>query len=169
MYFLPLVAEAQPVAEQGRKKSFREEDLSLTTAAIAGLGVSAVSDDDDDAEHNDHPVLSAASLAAAARSTSRPPSLQTLLEDVPDSAAVPHTSSSGGDSDGKSRSNSLGDCLKKLTMNLHFDVGREILHIPTFSFSSFLASLSSLQLTRGDDLICFALPQYPFPQIEKRS
>jgi hypothetical protein len=80
----------------------REEDLSLTTA-IAGLGISAVSDDDDDAEHNDHPVLSAASLAAAARSTLRPPSLQTLLEDVPDSAAVPHTSSSGGDSDGKSR------------------------------------------------------------------
>ena len=81
----------------------REEDLSLTTAAIAGLGVSAVSDDDDDAEGNDHPVLSAASLAAAARSTLRPPSLQTLLEDMPDSATVPHTSSSGGDSDGKSR------------------------------------------------------------------
>jgi len=47
----------------------REEDLSLTTAAIAGLGLAAVSDDDDDPEGNDHPVLSAASLAAAARST----------------------------------------------------------------------------------------------------
>lgn len=81
----------------------REENLSLTTAAIAGLGLSAVSDDEDDAERNDHPVLSAASLAAAARSTLRPPSLQTLLEDVPDSAAVPHTDSSGGDSDGKSK------------------------------------------------------------------
>lgn len=81
----------------------REENLSLTTAAIAGLGLSAVSDDEDDAERNDHPVLSAASLAAAARSTLRPPSLQTLLEDVPDSAAVPHTDSSEGDSDGKSK------------------------------------------------------------------
>ncbi|XP_059444526.1 uncharacterized protein LOC132176356 [Corylus avellana] len=92
----------------------REEDLSLTTAAIAGLGVSAISDDDDDAEHNDHPVLSAASLAAAARSTLRPPSLQTLLEDVPDSAAVPHTSSSGGDSDGKSRSADKSSRTRKL-------------------------------------------------------
>ncbi|KAE8009882.1 hypothetical protein FH972_006289 [Carpinus fangiana] len=92
----------------------REEDLSLTTAAIAGLGVSAVSDDDDDAEGNDHPVLSAASLAAAARSTLRPPSLQTLLEDVPDSAAVPHTSSSGGDSDGKSRSADKSSRTRKL-------------------------------------------------------
>ncbi|XP_065634012.1 uncharacterized protein LOC111999363 isoform X2 [Quercus suber] len=79
----------------------REEDLSLATAAIAGLGLSSVSDDEDDAERDNHPVLSAAVVAAAARSTLRPPSLQTLLEDVPDSGAVPHTSSSGGDSEGK--------------------------------------------------------------------
>lgn len=81
----------------------REEDLSLATAAIAGLGLSSASDDEDDVERDDHPVLSAAAVAAAARSTLRPPSLQTLLEDTPDSAAIPHTSSSGGDSEGKSR------------------------------------------------------------------
>ncbi|KAA8533660.1 hypothetical protein F0562_030906 [Nyssa sinensis] len=46
-----------------------------------------------------HPVLS----AAAARSSLRPPSLQTLLEDVPYSAAVPHKFSFGGDSEGKSK------------------------------------------------------------------
>ncbi|XP_028788138.1 translation initiation factor eIF-2B subunit beta isoform X2 [Neltuma alba] len=82
----------------------REEDLSLATDAIAGLGISAGSDDEDDVERDDHPVLSAAAVAAAARSTLRPPSLQTLLEDLPDSAAVPPTSSSGGESEGKSRS-----------------------------------------------------------------
>lgn len=81
----------------------REEDLSLSTAAIGGLGLSAVSDDEDDDDQDNRPVLSAAAVAAAARSTLRPPSLQTLLEDVPDSAAVPHTSSSGGDSEGKSK------------------------------------------------------------------
>ena len=81
----------------------REEDLSLATAAVAGLGLSSVSDDEDDSERDNHPVLSAAVVAAAARSTLRPPSLQTLLEDVPDSGAVPHTSSSGGDSEGKSK------------------------------------------------------------------
>ncbi|CAL5206167.1 unnamed protein product [Lathyrus oleraceus] len=82
----------------------REEDLSLATAAIAGLELSAVSDDEDDVDRDDYPVLSAAAVAAAARSTLRPPSLQTLLEDTPITAAIPHTSSSGGDSEGKSRS-----------------------------------------------------------------
>lgn len=81
----------------------REEDLSLTTAAMAGLNLSTVSDDEDDGEHDNYPVLSAAVVAAAARSTLRPPSLQTLLEDIPDAAAIPHTSSSGGDSEGKSK------------------------------------------------------------------
>ena len=81
----------------------REEDLSLATAAMAGLGVSAASDDEDDVERDENPVLSAAVVAAAARSTLRPPSLQTLLEDTSDSAAAPHTSSSGGESDGRSR------------------------------------------------------------------
>lgn len=81
----------------------REEDLSLTTAAIAGLNLSAISDDETDDNRDDHTVLSAAAVAAAARSTLRPPSLQSLLEDTPDSAAIPCTSSSGGDSEGKSK------------------------------------------------------------------
>ncbi|KAM1263436.1 hypothetical protein FF1_028415 [Malus domestica] len=81
----------------------REEDLSLTTAAMAGLNMSTVSDDEDD-DRDNHPVLSAAVVAAAARSTLRPPSLQMLLEDIPDAAAVPRTSSSGGDSEEKTKS-----------------------------------------------------------------
>ncbi|CAL5381614.1 unnamed protein product [Camellia sinensis] len=81
----------------------REEDLSLATAVIGGLSLSAGSDDDDDVDQDNHPVLSAAAVAAAARSTLRPPSLQALLEDVPHLTAVPHTSSSGGDSEGKSK------------------------------------------------------------------
>ncbi|KAK4748954.1 hypothetical protein SAY87_015540 [Trapa incisa] len=93
----------------------RDEDLSLTTAAMAGLNLSAVSDDDDDdTSPDDHPVLSAAAVAAAARSTLRPPSLQSLLEDMPDSAAVPHTSSSGGDSEGKSKSADKNSRSRKL-------------------------------------------------------
>ncbi|KAJ7949337.1 Translation initiation factor eIF-2B subunit beta [Quillaja saponaria] len=94
--------------------SIREEDLSLATAAIAGLGISAESDDDDDFVREDHHILSAAAVAAAARSTLRPPSLQTLLEDMPDSAAVPHTSSSGGDSEGKSKSADKSSRSRKL-------------------------------------------------------
>ncbi|KAK4748402.1 hypothetical protein SAY87_014988 [Trapa incisa] len=92
----------------------REEDLSLTTAAMAGLNLSALSDDDDDTGPVDHPVLSAAAVAAASRSTLRPPSLQTLLEDMPDSTAVPHTSSSGGDSEGKSKSADKSSRSRKL-------------------------------------------------------
>ncbi|XP_014500195.1 translation initiation factor eIF-2B subunit beta [Vigna radiata var. radiata] len=88
----------------------REEDLSLVTDAMAGFG----SDDEDDVERDDHPALSAAAVAAAARSTLRPPSLQTLLEDVTDSAAVPPTPSSTGDSDGKSRSVEKGTRGRKL-------------------------------------------------------
>ncbi|KAI5342154.1 PREDICTED: translation [Prunus dulcis] len=93
----------------------REEDLSLTTAAMAGLNMSTVSDDEDDDERDNHPVLSAAVVAAAAaRSTLRPPSLQTLLEDMPDAAAVPHTSSSGGDSEEKTKSADKSSRSRKL-------------------------------------------------------
>ncbi|XP_008246064.2 PREDICTED: translation initiation factor eIF-2B subunit beta-like, partial [Prunus mume] len=92
----------------------REEDLSLTTAAMAGLNMSTVSDDEDDGERDNHPVLSAAVVAAAARSTLRPPSLQTLLEDMPDAAAVPHTSSSGGDSEEKTKSADKSSRSRKL-------------------------------------------------------
>ncbi|XP_010552035.1 PREDICTED: translation initiation factor eIF-2B subunit beta-like isoform X2 [Tarenaya hassleriana] len=79
----------------------REEDLSLTTAVMAGLDLLDVSDDEDDCKRSSHPAMSAAVVAAAARSTLRPPSLQTLLEGTPDSATVPYTSSSTGDSEGK--------------------------------------------------------------------
>ncbi|KAJ8755875.1 hypothetical protein K2173_024420 [Erythroxylum novogranatense] len=93
----------------------RDEDISLTTAAIGGLNLSSVSDDeDDDGEGDNQPVLSAAAVAAAARSTLRAPSLHTLLEETPVSAAIPHTSSSGGESDGKSKSADKGSRSKRL-------------------------------------------------------
>ncbi|KAK8970802.1 hypothetical protein KSP40_PGU008794 [Platanthera guangdongensis] len=82
----------------------REEDLTSVASAVDGLGLSTNSDDDDNFEHDDHPILSAAAVAAAARSTLRAPSLQTLLEGLPESALAPRPSSSGGDSEGKSKS-----------------------------------------------------------------
>ncbi|KAL1564345.1 translation initiation factor eIF-2B subunit beta-like [Salvia divinorum] len=82
----------------------REEDLSVTNAAVGGLNLASESDDEDNNGEYDHPVLSASAVAAAARNALRPPSLQTLLDDIPHSAAAPHTSSSGGDSEGKSKS-----------------------------------------------------------------
>ncbi|KAA8518124.1 hypothetical protein F0562_015598 [Nyssa sinensis] len=91
----------------------REEDLSLATAAIGDLSLSAAGDDEDDAEQDNHPVLS-----AAATSTLRPPSLQSLLEDVPYSAAVPHNYSSGGDSEGKSKSADRSSRSQKLKHNI---------------------------------------------------
>ncbi|CAM8889064.1 unnamed protein product [Rhodiola kirilowii] len=92
----------------------REEDLSLTTATIGGLNVTGVSDDDNNDEEDDRPVLSAAVVAAASRSTLRPPSLQNLLEDIPDSTAVPPPSSSGGDSEGKTKSADKSGRSRKL-------------------------------------------------------
>lgn len=92
----------------------REEDLSLTTAAIGGMNISAGSDDDENDDADDRPALSAAAVAAAARSTLRPPSLQTLLEDIPDATAVHHTSSSGADSEGKSKSADKSSRSRKL-------------------------------------------------------
>ncbi|XP_068647939.1 uncharacterized protein [Aristolochia californica] len=83
----------------------REEDLSLATTGIADLTVSIGSDDEDDVGGcRQGLVLSAAAVAAASRSTLRAPSLQTLLEDIPDSAARGNTCSSGGESEGKSKS-----------------------------------------------------------------
>lgn len=83
----------------------REEDLSLTSAAVAGLDLLDASDDDDidNCKGIGYPAMSAAVVAAAARSTLRPPSLQTLLEGTPESATVPYTSSSGADSESKSK------------------------------------------------------------------
>ncbi|XP_020582156.1 translation initiation factor eIF-2B subunit beta [Phalaenopsis equestris] len=82
----------------------REEDLTSTANAMEGLTLSANSDDDGNFDGEEHPVLSAAAVAAAARSALRAPSLQTLLEGIPESASAPHLSSSGGDSEGKSKS-----------------------------------------------------------------
>lgn len=76
----------------------READLSSATNAIRGVNLD--SDDDTEARSVDQPTLSAAALAEATRNTLRAPSLQTLLEDLPDHVA-PHTGS-GGDSEGKS-------------------------------------------------------------------
>lgn len=92
----------------------REEDLSLVSTGIGGLSLSAESDDDDNMEPNDRPTLSAAAVAAAARSSLRAPSLHTLLEDIPESAAVPHTPSSGGDSEEKTKSGDRNSRTRKL-------------------------------------------------------
>ncbi|KAK1360451.1 Translation initiation factor eIF-2B subunit beta [Heracleum sosnowskyi] len=109
----------------------REEDLSLTTATIGGLSVSAASDEEDELERDDHPALSAAAVAAASRSTLRPPSLQTLLEDVPHSAAVPHTYSSGADSEEKSKSTDKNSRTRKLKHNIIETVNELIQDINT--------------------------------------
>ncbi|KAM7265017.1 hypothetical protein ACFE04_002700 [Oxalis oulophora] len=93
----------------------REEDLSLTTDAMAGLNPSSLSDEEDYDERADHyPILSASVVAAASRSTLRPPSLQTLLDDIPDAGVFPHPPSSGGDSDGKSKSADKSTRSRKL-------------------------------------------------------
>lgn len=96
----------------------REEDLSLTTAAMGGLDLLDASDDDDvdNCKGIGFPAMSAAVVAAAARSTLRPPSLQTLLEGTPESATVPYTSSSGADSESKTADKS------SLTRKLKHDV-----------------------------------------------
>ncbi|KAH6759807.1 NagB/RpiA/CoA transferase-like superfamily protein [Perilla frutescens var. hirtella] len=109
----------------------REEDLSLTTAAVGGLNLASESDDEDDTEQDDHPVLSATAVAAAARNALRPPSLQTLLEDLPHSAAAPHTSSSGGDSEGKSKSADKNTMTRKLKHNVIEAVNELIQEIST--------------------------------------
>ncbi|XP_077241676.1 uncharacterized protein LOC143882128 [Tasmannia lanceolata] len=96
----------------------REEDLSLATTGIGGLGLSAGSDDDEDVERDDRSMLSAAAVAAASRSTLRPPSLHTLLEDIPDTAAPHGTSSSEGDSEGKSKSADKNSKSRKLKHNV---------------------------------------------------
>jgi translation initiation factor eIF-2B subunit beta len=80
----------------------REEDFSSTTVSFEGLAVTEKSDDEDDVERKGGPMLSAAVVAAAARSTLRPRSLQTILEDWA-APVIPSNSSSGGDSEGKSK------------------------------------------------------------------
>ncbi|KAF2555880.1 hypothetical protein F2Q68_00018132 [Brassica cretica] len=95
----------------------REEDLSLATAAMAGLDLLDASDDDgedDNCKGVGYSAMSAAVAAAAARSTLRPPSLQTLLEGTPESAAVPYTSSSGADSESKNVQSTVLEFVNKL-------------------------------------------------------
>ncbi|CAN8269964.1 unnamed protein product [Cochlearia groenlandica] len=97
----------------------REEDLSLTTEAMAGLDLFVASDDDDDEVNRKrigYPAMSAAVVAAIARSTLRPPSLQTLLEGTPESTTVSYTASSGADSESKT-----GD-KSSITRKLKHDV-----------------------------------------------
>ncbi|XP_047309131.1 translation initiation factor eIF-2B subunit beta [Impatiens glandulifera] len=107
----------------------REEDLSLATAGIGGLNIPGSDDEFEDEQYD--PVLPAAAAAAAARSTLRPPSLQTLLEDVPHSGAAPHTSSSGVDSEGKSKSADRSSRSKTLKHNVIEAVNELILDIST--------------------------------------
>lgn len=79
----------------------READLSLAADDISGLGISVGSEGD--VERDDNYLLSAATAAAASRNILRPPSMQSLLENMPDSSDIPDGSSSGGGSQGKGR------------------------------------------------------------------
>lgn len=90
----------------------REEDLSLLTSKTGDLDLSAASDDEGTIDQDYDPIQSAAS--AAAKSFLRPPSLHALLENMPD-RAVPsniYTSSSGGDSEEKSKADKLARTRK---------------------------------------------------------
>ncbi|ESQ34270.1 hypothetical protein EUTSA_v10007798mg [Eutrema salsugineum] len=108
----------------------REENLSLTTAAMAGLDLMDASDDDelDNSKGIGYPAMSAA-VVAAARSTLRPPSLQTLLEGTPESATVPYTSSSGADSESKSKSADKSSITRKLKHDVIEEVNQLIQEI----------------------------------------
>ncbi|KAG9441598.1 hypothetical protein H6P81_017452 [Aristolochia fimbriata] len=83
----------------------REEDLSLSTTGIADPNLCIGSDDEDEVGGREQGMsFSASAVAAASRNTLRAPSLQTLLGEIPDSATRGHNSSSGGESEGKSKS-----------------------------------------------------------------
>ncbi|EPS72914.1 hypothetical protein M569_01835 [Genlisea aurea] len=109
----------------------REEELSLTSAAVGGLSLIAGSDDEGDDNEACHPVLSASAVAAASRNALRPPSLQTLLEDLPRAAAAPQKSSSGGDSEGKSKSADKNSITRKLKHNVIEAINELIQEIST--------------------------------------
>lgn len=79
----------------------REEEASLATKPISGVGNAAESEDED---NDDSASLSATVLAAANRSALRAPSLHNLLESLPFTSGIHGTLSSGGDSEGKSKS-----------------------------------------------------------------
>ena len=92
----------------------REEEISIATNSAEGVEAPSDSDDNDDRDREGLPALSAAVLAAANRTALRAPSLYNLLESVPIQSAVA-LSSSGGDSEGKSR------CKHHLVKVAHFD------------------------------------------------
>ncbi|KAK1439464.1 hypothetical protein QVD17_05282 [Tagetes erecta] len=108
----------------------REEDVSLTAASIGGLSLQGLSDDEED-----NPLVSAAAAAAAARITLRPPSLQTILEDMPahsaSAAAAQHSSSSAGDSEDKTKSTDKNSRSRKLKHNVIEAVNELIQDIAT--------------------------------------
>ncbi|XP_057849118.2 uncharacterized protein LOC131060046 isoform X2 [Cryptomeria japonica] len=81
----------------------RDEDVALATTDVLGLEVSVDSDDEDDTQHENPSQLSAAALAAANRITLQAPSLHNLLESIPGPEVAASTSSSGGDSEAKSK------------------------------------------------------------------
>ncbi|KAJ8530648.1 hypothetical protein K7X08_023529 [Anisodus acutangulus] len=94
----------------------REEDLSLFISKTSELDLAA-SDDEGTMYQDYDPTQSA--VAAAAKSFLRSPSLHALLENMPDKA-VPsniYTSSSGGDSEEKSKADKLS-----MTRKLKHDV-----------------------------------------------
>ncbi|OIT34146.1 PREDICTED: translation initiation factor eIF-2B subunit beta-like [Nicotiana attenuata] len=90
----------------------REEDLSLLASKTGDLDLSAASDDEGTIDHDCDPIQSAA--AAAAKSFLRSPSLHALLESMPDKALPSniYTSSSGGDSEEKSKADKLARTRK---------------------------------------------------------
>lgn len=98
----------------------REEEAALASSKIVAVDAgSETDDDDDDSDRDDLPGLSAAAVAAASRSALRAPSLHNLLESAPSQSAVIAPSSSGGDSEGRSKlgdKNSKGWKLKHAVM-----------------------------------------------------
>eukprot|EP00249_Psilotum_nudum_P012480 c23810_g1_i2 orf=522-1502(-) len=95
----------------------REEEASLIMANAAGVSYAAESDDDDNSAA--HSVLSATALAAANRSALRAPSLHNLLESLPSVQAGTHgASSSGADSEGRSKSVDRNPKISKLKHNV---------------------------------------------------
>ncbi|MCO5584146.1 hypothetical protein L7F22_038069 [Adiantum nelumboides] len=88
----------------------REEEASLETKTLADVSFIVLSDDD---ESDEKASFSAAAVAAANRSVLRAPSLHNLLESIPARAAA-CTTSSGGDSESKSKSGEKNSKIWKL-------------------------------------------------------
>ena len=97
----------------------REEDNSLTTSTLEGLGIVGNEDDESHIDRDDHHISSSpAVVAAASRSTLTAPLLHTLLEDLPAPVSVPNPPSSGGDSEERSKCTSKADGLDFVVLSL---------------------------------------------------